>query len=191
MSRISRSTLSILAATVSLAAVAAPAQAKVVHQPKIFHVTGTQTTITPSAPAKQFLSNHHITVTALGPATISSGSLTLPISGGFVTKSGKAGLLRHTGGVEFSNGSRSVALRHVVLVGGAHRGLLTARVGGHLIVLAQLIDITRTVSGKSGTLSGELTLSSAAAHRINRLFGKHLVSAGADLGSLTSSVTVA
>jgi hypothetical protein len=184
MSRISRSVLSLVAAALSVAVVAAPAQAKA------FHVTGTQTTITPSAKAKQFLSSHHINVTALGAATISTGSLTLPISGGFVAKSGNAGLLRHSGGVKFSGGSRSVALRHFVLVGTAHRGVLSARVAGRDIVLARLIDVTRTVSGKSGTISGELTLSRAAAHRINHLFGKHVVSAGADLGTLASSVTV-
>jgi hypothetical protein len=42
----------------------------------------------------------------------------------------------------------------------------------------------------TGTLSGELTLTGAAAHRLNRLLGKHAVSNGVDLGSLTSSVTV-
>jgi hypothetical protein len=182
---ISRRTLSALAVTVALLAVAAGTA-----QAKVFHVTGTKTTITPSAQVTKFLSARHITVTALGPATISSGSVTLPVSGGFVTKSTKAGLLRHAGGVQFSKGSRKLALRHIVLVANAHRGILTAVVVGHRMIVAHLIDITHTVSGKSGTLSGELTLSSAAAHRINRLFGKHLVSAGADLGSLTSSVTV-
>jgi hypothetical protein len=184
MFRISRRTLSVLAVTVGMLVLTSAAQAKPLH------VTGTKTTITPSAQATHFLSARHITVTALGPATISGGSLTLPISGGFVTKSAKSGLLRHEGGVQFSKGSHSVAVRRFVLIANAHRGILTATVAGHRIIIARLIDITRTVSGKSGTLTGELTLSAAAAHRIDRLFGKHVVSAGADLGSLTSSVTV-
>jgi hypothetical protein len=186
MSRISRSTLSVVAATVSLFAVTtASAQAKV------FHVAGTQTTITPTSQVTQFLSSHHVTVSAIGPATISGGNVTLPISGGFVVKSAKGGVLRHAGGLQFTVGSRSLALTHFVLVNHGPHGRLLARVGRHRITVARLINATRTVSGKSGTLTGELTLSAAAAHKINRRLGKHIVSAGTELGTLTSSVTVA
>jgi hypothetical protein len=48
-----------------------------------------------------------------------------------------------------------------------------------------------TMSGKSGTLSGRLSLSAAWAHRINQLLGKRMVKPGTDLGDLTSTLTVA
>jgi hypothetical protein len=186
MSRITRRAFTVLATTASLAAfVSASAQAKV------FHVTGQQTKITPSAQVVTFLTAHSITVTPVAPATASGGSLTLPISGGFVVTPHVTGTLRHEGGIEFSKGSHTLVLRHFVLRVGRHRGFLTARTGHRTFTLAKLVGITRSVSGKSGTLSGELKLSRAAAEVINHRFGKHLVSKGTDLGSLTSTVTVA
>src|ERR1700758_3989887 len=110
MSRISRSTLSGLAATVSLMGVTSA-----VAQAKVFHVTGTKTTVTPTSQVIQFLGKHHVTVSAIGPASISGSTVTLPITGGFVTKSTNGGLLRHAGGLKFSAGSRSVSVTHFVL----------------------------------------------------------------------------
>jgi hypothetical protein len=186
MSRVSRSTLLVLAATVSLMAVTSAAA-----QAKVFHVTGTQTTITPTSQVAGFLASHQVTVSAIGPATISGGAVTLPIAGGFVTKSTNGGLLRHTGGLKFTVGSRSVAVTHFVLIAHKVHGRLLAWVGGRRITVARLINASRTVSGKTGTLTGELTLSAAAAHKINKRLGKHIVTGGTELGALSSSVTVA
>ena len=82
MSRISRSTLSVLAATVSLMAVTSASAAA-----KAFHVTGTSTTITPTSQVAGFLASHHVAVSATGPATITNGAVILPIAGGKVAKS--------------------------------------------------------------------------------------------------------
>lgn len=186
MSRISRSTLSLLAATVSLMALTSASAAA-----KPFHVTGTSTTITPASQVAGFLASHHVTVSAIGPATISNGAVILPIAGGKVSKSTNNGVLRHTGGLKFTFGSRSLAVTHFVLIAHNSHGRLLAWVGGRRITVARLINASHTVSGRSGTLTGELTLSAAAAHKINRRLGKHIVTAGTDLGALTSSVTVA
>ena len=134
-----------------------------------------QTTITPTSQVAGFLASHHVTVSAIGPATISGGAVTLPIAGGFVTKSTNGGLLRHTGGLKFTVGSRSVAVTHFVLIAHKVHGRLLAWVGGRRITVARLINASRTVSGKTGTLTGELTLSAAAAHKINKRLGKHIV----------------
>ncbi len=186
MSRISRSTLMVLAATVSLMAVTSAAA-----QAKVFHVTGTSTTITPTSQVAGFLASHHVTVSAIGPAKIASGAVILPIAGGFVTKSTNGGVLRHTGGLTFTVGSRSVTVTHFVLIDHKVHGRLLAWVGGRRITVARLINASRTVSGTSGTLTGELTLSRAAAHINNKRLGKHIVTAGTELGTLASAVTVA
>jgi hypothetical protein len=186
MSRISRSTLLVLAATVSLmAATSATAAAKP------FHVTGTSTTVTPTSQVTSFLASHHVTVSAVGPATITNGSVILPIAGGRVSKNTNNGILRHTGGLKFSVGSRSVAVTHFVLIAHKANGRLLAWVAGRRIIVARLINASHTVSGKGGTLTGELTLSAVAAHKINKRLGKHIVTAGTELGTLTSDVTVA
>jgi hypothetical protein len=158
-------------------------------QAKVLHVTGQQTTITPSAKATQFLTAHHVTVTALGPATLSNGALTLPIKRGVVGTRKLNGLLVHKGGVKFTVGTRSVALRSFVLARAGHHTALTALVRGHRWIIAQVRHFKVTNSGNQATVTGELLLTSRAARGINRAFKKHVVSPGADIGSLSSTIT--
>jgi hypothetical protein len=185
MSRVFRSTLSALAAVLSLVALtAASAQAKVLH------VTGQQTTITPSAQATKFFATQNVSMTPLGTATIANASLTLPISGGFVTTPKLNGVLRHKGGIKFTDGTRSLSLRGFVLARVAGRTFLSAKAAGKRLIVARVTKLTTTVSGKQAVITGELKLSAAAARGINRLFGHHVVKAGAEIGSLTSTVSV-
>ncbi len=185
MPRVFGRTLSVLATALSLIALTA-----VSAQAKKLHVAGQQTTITPSAQVTKFLAAQNITASALGTATIANASLTLPISGGFVTTPALNGVLRHTGGVKFTHGARSVALRGFVLARIAGRTFLSAKAGGARLIVARVTKLTKTISGKQGVITGELKLSAAAARRINRLIGHHVASAGLDIGSLTSTVTV-
>ncbi len=186
MSRISRRSLLMLLATLSLVAFTAGSA-----QAKAYKVTGQQTQITLRTQTVQFLTNHQVTVTAIAPATISGRTLTLPISGGTVSKNGQRGKLRHRGAVKLSQGSASIRLSHFVVVGHGQHVRVLARVGRDRITVAHLIDVTRTLTSTGGTLTGELKLSKAAAHRINHRFHQHVVTAGTDLGSLTSTVTAA
>ncbi len=176
-----------LLTSVTILVALAPASAAA----KVFTVTGQQTQITPSAQTVQFLASHNVTVTPLAPATEANGSLSLPITGGFVRSPSLRGRLHHAGGVEFSSGQRTLVLSRFVLRSRAHRTLLSALVRGRRLVLAQVANVTKTVNGKSGTISGELLLSGRAARRIDRWFGQHLLARGADIGSLSSTVTVA
>ena len=68
---------------------------------------------------------------------------------------------------------------------------VTAKVDGRRLNVAQATAVHLTTSGKTGTITGELKLSAGAARAIDHFAGRHLVSAGADLGSFTSTVTVA
>jgi hypothetical protein len=159
-------------------------------QAKPLHITGKQTTITPSSQVTQFVTKHGITVRAIGPATLSGGTLTLPIDGGRAAASGKRGVVRHAGGVEFSKGSRHVALRHFVLFGNIDHPRLAVAVRRHRFVLARILSDTHSTSGNTTTLSGELTLTAKGARKINRRLGRDVAKAGLDLGSLTSTITV-
>lgn len=186
MFRVSRRNLSVLAIALSLTGLtAASAQAKVLH------VTGQQATVTPSAQATAFMAKYHVSVTPLGAATIANGSATLPIAGGFVTTPKFHGVLRLKGGVRFTSGTRSLTLRAFVVVRLGHRTVLTAKAGGKRRVVARVTGLTTTITGKQAVITGELKLSAAAARGLNRLFGVHVVNAGADVGSVTSTVTVA
>lgn len=198
MYRLAGRMMPVLATVVSVAGLAAhpavaakPANhAKHVKQTR-HKVTGQQTTITPSAQATQFLTNHQVTVSAVGPATLANGTLTLPISGGFVKTPSLNGRLVHRGGVKFTRGAQSLTLRGFVLSRVAHQTLLTARAGGHDLIVARLANFATSTTGAQTTVTGELKLTRAAAKRINRRFGQHIVGAGADIGALKSTVTIA
>jgi hypothetical protein len=189
MIRSIRRVLPLLAAVISVVSVtAAPAMAA---KQTNHTVTGVSTVITPSAAGTQFLTNHHITVSALGAATISNGSLTLPIAGGVVKTPSLDGTIVHKGGVKFTSGKRSVSLRDIV----AHRigkvTFVTGRADGRLMIIARVTGAKVSITGKTATATGELKLSAGVAQRLNHVFGKHVVSAGADLGSAVSTITVA
>jgi hypothetical protein len=77
------------------------------------------------------------------------------------------------------------AARHVV------RAVRNYCSQGRVIVLAQLTNLSKSVSGGTATLSADLKLSGQAARLINRVAHGHVVSAGAALGSAVSTVTPA
>jgi hypothetical protein len=179
----SRRIVALVGMTVTLAAVsAASAQAKA--------VTGEQSTITPSLGVTHFFAAHHITVSPVGPATISGGSLTLPIVGGTVKVSQRTGRLIMAGGLRLTRNGQSITLRAFVATRDGSKNAVTAKVGQVRFTVAHATGVHVAISGKTGTITGELKLSAVAARAINQLAGHQVVSPGANLGSFTSSVTV-
>jgi hypothetical protein len=77
------------------------------------------------------------------------------------------------------------AARHVV------RALKRYCSEGRVIVLARLVNQSKSVENGTATLSADLVLSRRAAHLINRIAQSNVVSAGAPLGSGVSTVTPA
>jgi hypothetical protein len=183
MPRVFRALCALASVSSVVGVTAASAQAKPIH------ITGKQTTITPSSQVTQFLTKNGIGAAAVGPATLSGGTLTLPIVGGRASASGARGVVRHAGGLKFSKGSRHVVLRHFVLFGNINHPRLAAAVRGHRFVFARMLTDTHSASGNTVTLKGELTLTPAGARIINHRLHKHVAKAGLDLGSLTSTIT--
>jgi hypothetical protein len=54
-----------------------------------------------------------------------------------------------------------------------------------------MVASTVNMSGHIGTMTGGLKLTAKWARLINQLVGKHVLRAGADLGDLSATVTVA
>lgn len=185
MTRMSKAALLALAVGLITVVIAAPAQAK------RFAVTGQQTTVTPSAQLIQFLTNHGITATPVGAATASGGSVMFPIARGHVTTPSLRGVLIHRGGLKFAKGSRSITLSHLVISRTKRHAILSVLAGKRTLKLARIANPTITTSGKSGTLTGELTLTHAGARAINHFLHKHVAAAGFDLGKVASTITVA
>jgi hypothetical protein len=186
MHHASRRILALVSMTLAVAAVPA-----VSAQARVRPVTGEHSTITPSSGVTSFLAAHHVAVSAVGRATISGGSLTLPIVGGAVNPSRRTGTLIMAGGLRLTRNGRSVTLRAFVATRFGSRNAVSAKVGQTRFTVARATGAHVVISGGTGTITGELNLSAVAARAINRLAGHQVVAAGADLGSFTSTVTVA
>jgi len=173
-------------------------------------VTGGTTTITASSAAAKVLADNSITVTPIAPATASGASVTFPISGGRLNVKTDRGVIRHKGGLSLSNGTKTVAMRKPVIVSDKRGVSVFALVRGHatrvcrhvgkhharlrcLMVVhfhtARIARVTNvTVTG--GKATGTVHITEFTARVINGLASKHVVSAGAVLGTATVAPTL-
>jgi hypothetical protein len=157
-------------------------------------VTGGTTTITPSS------------------ATASStGAFTFPITRGRINTTTLYGRLDHSGGIELSNGTDNVVVRHPVLISDKRGAYIWALVRGrshrfctglrrHLrhgacyVVTrfreARILKITSgSVSGS--TFTGNVAITDATASLINRLAGSKVAAGGEPLGTIAIAPTFA
>jgi hypothetical protein len=173
-------------------------------------VTGGTTTITPSAAATTLLSNNHITVTPIAPATSASGAFTFPITKGRLNTKNLHGVLNHSGGIELSNGTDNVIVRHPVLVSEKRGAYIWALVRGKshrvctglrrhprhavcfVITRFRAARILKVTSGSvtGGTFNGNVAITQATATLINKLAGSNVLSAGAALGTISVTPTI-
>jgi hypothetical protein len=173
-------------------------------------VTGGTTTITPSAATAQFLTNHGIGVAAIAPATLSNGVATLPIAGGRIDPATLRGFIVHRGGLKFTKGTRSLALRHFVITSTKRGAFLDAatpvtrchgfrarRGAGRVRVCVTRLEgvrvarLSNVVRNSANSVTADLLLSQRAAGFVNKVAGHKVVSAGANLGSAKIVVTTA
>jgi hypothetical protein len=194
--------------TRTIAALASAATLAVPGVASAAKVTGGTTQITASADAAKVLSDNHITVTPLAPATASGTTFTFPIAGGELNKS-LHGFIRHNGGISLTNGSKTVNLRKPEIVSTKRGVSMLALVRRPPVRVCHVrrhprrircVSVARfrteriaTVSDvkvSNGTATGTVHISAATAGLVNLLAGKHVVSAGDVLGTATTTPTV-
>jgi hypothetical protein len=173
-------------------------------------VTGGSTTITPSSAATTLLANNHITVTPIAPATASNGAFTFTITRGRLNTKTLHGVLAHSGGIELSNGTDNVIVRHPVVVSTKRGAYVWALVRGksHRVCSAfrrhrrhavcfvvtrfRSVRVLKITSGSvsGSTFTGNVAITQVTADEINRLAGSNVVTAGAALGTIAISPTL-
>ena len=170
-------------------------------------VTGGTTQITASTAAAKVLSDNHITVTPLAPATASGTTFTFPIAGGSLNKS-LHGFITHKGGISLTNGSKTVNVRRPTIVSTKRGVSIDAlvkrpavrvchvlrhprRVRCVFVARFRIVRIARVTDVKvsNGTATGTVHITAATAGLVNLLAGKHVVDAGAVLGTATTTPT--
>ncbi len=190
-----------LIALTAVAALAVPSAAAAA----VSKVTGGTTQVSVSSTVSAALNANHLTVTPLAPATASGSTFTFPIVGGRLNTTNLHGVLRHTGGLAISNGTRTIRLRRLTIVSDKsgvslyslvsgptvrrchlygrhhHRLLCVSRTRFVIRRVAKVTDVK--VSGTAAT--GNLALTPVAAKAINALAGKSIASAGTVLGTAT------
>jgi hypothetical protein len=134
------------------------------------------------------MSANHLTATPITPATASGSTFTFPILGGRVNKK-LHGFVTHRGGLAFSNGTRTIRLRHLTvdsnragvplwaLVPQSKRRCRVAAVAPHLRCHLALLDKAARIARLSGvsvnvsddTATGTVHLTPISAGVINRL----------------------
>ncbi len=146
----------------------------------------------------------------LAPTSASGTTFTFPITGGRFNTSTLRGFIRHSGGLSLSNGNKQVTLRRPTVVSTKHGVVLDALgrgrshrvchvVGNHQFSKRCLV-VTRLVTARiaritdagisNGTAAGTVNISAFTARAVNRLAGKHVVSAGAVLGTARTAPTL-
>lgn len=86
-------------------------------------------------------------------------------------------------------GVRKLARQYPEAARNAVRSLRDYCSDGRVVVVAQLTNLGKSVSGTTATLTADLKLSRQAARLINKVAGGKVVNAGAPLGSAVSTVT--
>jgi hypothetical protein len=131
-----------------------------------------------------------VRVSPVGPASVGASGLTFPVTGGAADPRTLAGTVRHSGGIRFRAGDRSVVLRSPTYRIG-RRSSLSLRVGGdRLRVLALDTSDARVRRSGLDTRASRIraTLTGAAARALNRAFGVHLFAAGLPIGTVRTEV---
>jgi hypothetical protein len=185
MSRAPKTAAVMLATGLCTVAIAVPAQAK------SEKVVGGHATVKAAMQIGEFLRARGITVTSIGPAKVGNGSLGMPMVGGTITEPTMGGTMNAQGGVQYKNGSKVVRVRSYILTHKSGKGILTAIVNGHRIVIATMSAPKVHMSGNKGTMSGGLHISAAWAALINHLVGMTVVQAGETIGQLSMTVKMA
>lgn len=197
---------------VALSTVLALALAGVAMAAKASKVTGGSSQITLSDAAASALSTNHITMTAVAPATASGNTFTFPIKGGRLNTTTLNGVLRYGGALQVSNGTQTARLRdltvrthknnatlygvirrsehvrcHVTGPRHHHRLRCTVVTRNRTLKLLRITNVS--VSGNTAT--GNVVLTGDSAALINRLAGKKIAQAGEQIGTGTTTVTLA
>lgn len=159
-------------------------------------VNGGTTQLALSTAASNALTANHLTVTPITPATASGSNFTFPISRGRLRKSNLRGVILQQGGFVISNGTRSVAVRHLDLVSGVHGVWLYALVGkpqvkkaGGVVRSLHRVGRVSAITVKNGTATGTVKLTKYSANGINALAGKKIAKAGTSIGTITVTPT--
>ncbi len=179
--RFNAATAGLLAVT-ALALLPAAAQA---HNP----ISGGNTSLKVDGGTAKVLAANGVSVKPLKPAKVKGGAIDFPVTGGEISSDGAKGTIKHSGGLKFKAGGKSLSAKSFVIE--LNKGKLTAKVGAARVPLLKL-DTSKAKIKRQGldtklsNVKGSLTR--AAAEALNATFGVNLFKRGIPVGKTTTLV---
>jgi hypothetical protein len=132
----------------------------------------------------KLLSKNGVKVTPVKPAKVKKGAIAFPVTGGKLDPVTAVGQIRHSGGLKFSAGKKSLVARNFTIRTKA--GMLSGKVGGATVNLfkVNLKKARITRPGLAVKVRGvALSLTRAAAAALNKTFKVRLFKPGLAIGT--------
>lgn len=162
------------------------------YRPARATVIGKSTDVVVNPAVSAALQQAGVTITAIAPAT-AKAALLFPVSGGQIVVATLAGTVRHSGGLTFRHGGKSVTLTDLVI--NTNTKHLTAMVGGRSMPVFGLnLASPAGASHRHTTVVAsniKLTVLSPAATALNSGLGVRTFRTGLSFGVATLTVTYA
>ena len=148
------------------------------------------TSLTVASGTLKVLTDNGVKVTPIKGATAAGRTFTFPITDGDVDATTLAGPIKHSGGLQFAAGGKTLRVQDFIIDAG--KGVLTARVSGthtRIPLLHLSLKNAHISKGKTTIVVSNVnaTLSGTAAAALNKKFGVSLFKKGLAIG--TAKVT--
>jgi len=153
-------------------------------------IDGGRTSLTVATGTLKVLTDNGVKVTPIKGASASGRTFTFPITDGDVDGTTLAGPIKHSGGLQFAAGGKTLRVQDFIIDAG--KGVLTARVSGthtRIPLLHLSLKNAHISKGKTQIVVSNVhaTLSGTAAAALNKTFGVSLFKKGLAIG--TAKVT--
>jgi len=144
------------------------------------------TSLTLDKGVAKVLQKNKVKVVPIKPAKVQKGAVAFPITGGSLNPSTAVGNIRHSGGLRFQSGKRSLVARNFTVRTGKGN-VLIAKVGKANVRLLS-VDLKRAKVSRDGlginVSKVRVALTGAAAKALNQTLKVHLFKRGLVLGSV-------
>ena len=155
--------------------------------------TGGQTMLKLDAGTAQVLADNDITVAPASEAKVGSSGITFPITGGLLNAKSLAGSIKHSGGLTFTAGGKSLTIRNFVVSTTSQRLSAYADEAGATLPVLRLDLAKATIRASKNKLAVyalPATLTPEAAKALNEYFGTDLFAGGLKIGSVRVDATI-
>lgn len=137
----------------------------------------------------KLLTKNGVKVAPVKPAKVKSGAVVFPVTGGNLDPISAVGQIKHSGGLKFSAGKRSLVARNFTIRTKA--GILSGKVGGATVNLFK-VDLKKAKITRPGLAvkvrGAVLSLTGASAAALNKTFKVRLFKPGLVIGTAVVNV---